>query len=176
MSSGLLLARIILGLSIGAHGAQKLFGWFGGHGLRGTVGMTESLGFRPPHFFARALGTTEITAGVLMTLGLLGPLGPMLTIMVMIMAMVTVHWRNGFFGATNGIELPLFLATGAFLLAISGPGIYSLDGAFGWLDLSTPETGYLAALIAGLLALINLALRRPSHAQDRQLSGARPTR
>jgi len=176
MSGGLLLARIILGLAIGAHGAQKLFGWFGGHGLKGAMGLTESLGFRPPQFFARALGSTELTAGILTTLGLLGPPGPMLTIMVMIMAMATVHWHNGFFGATNGIELPLFLATGAFLLAISGPGIYSLDGAFGWLNLSTPETGYLAALIAGLLALLNLALRRPTHAQDQQLSGARPTR
>jgi hypothetical protein len=65
---------------------------------------------------------------------------------------------------------------GSLSAAISGPGIYSLDGAFGWLNLSTPESGFLATLIAGLLALLNLSVRRPSHARDEPLGGTRPTR
>src|SRR6187551_74946 len=104
MNEGLLLARVVLGLLMAAHGSQKLFGWFGGYGLAGTGGFFESLGFRPGKLFAAAAGGTEFAAGLLVAFGLLGPLGPALIVSVMIVAMATVHWANGVFAQNNGIE------------------------------------------------------------------------
>src|SRR5262245_13034197 len=101
MDAGLLLARVVLGLLMACHGSQKLFGWFGGHGIAGTGGFFESLGFRPGRFFAAAAGTTEFTGGLLVASGLLGPLGPAMIVATMIVAMATVHWAHGVF-AQNG--------------------------------------------------------------------------
>jgi len=160
MSSGLLIARLILGLAIAAHGAQKLFGWFGGHGLKPTGGFFETMGFRPGLLFALAAGLGEFGGGLLTALGLFGPLGPALVILVMIVAMVTVHWHNGFFAASNGVELPLLYATGALAIAFAGPGTYSLDALFGLLSLWTPTMAWTAVALAVVLALGNLAIRR----------------
>src|SRR5215207_4547511 len=107
MDAGLLLLRVVFGLVMAGHGSQKLFAWFGGHGLAGTGGFFESLGFRPGRFFAMAAGFTEVAGGVLLALGLLGPLGPAMIIAVMIVAIATVHWQHGLFAQNNGFELPL---------------------------------------------------------------------
>jgi putative oxidoreductase len=131
MDSGLLLARVVLGLLMAAHGSQKLFGWFGGYGLAGTGGFMESLGFRPGKLFAAAAGGTELVAGVLVALGLLGPLGSALIVSVMIVAMATVHWPNGVFAQNNGIEVPLLYAVGAIAIGLIGNGAYSLDAVLG---------------------------------------------
>src|SRR5436189_2470332 len=104
MSIGILILRLLAGLTLAAHGAQKLFGWFGGYGLAGTGGFFESLGFRPGRLFAAAASLSEITGGVLVALGLLGPIGPALMISTMLVAIATVHWGKGFFAAGNGIE------------------------------------------------------------------------
>src|SRR6202521_6482880 len=93
---GLLLIRLIFGLVMVAHGAQKLFGWFGGYGLAGTGGFFESLGFRPGRLFAGLAGSAEFFGGVLVALGLLGPGGPSLMLSVMIVAGRRVHWQHGF--------------------------------------------------------------------------------
>src|SRR5258706_10280421 len=103
----LLLARLLLGLGMAAHGAQKLSGWFGGYGLAGTGAFLEKLGFRPGRAFALAASLGEVGGGVLTALGLMGPAGPALMILVMIVAMVVVHLPGGFFAASNGIEIPL---------------------------------------------------------------------
>src|SRR5215213_11040185 len=92
LGTGLLLARLILGALMVGHGSQKLFGWFGGYGIAGTGGFFESLGFRPGRFFAMAAGASEVIGGLLVALGLLGPLGPATIIAVMIVAIATVHW------------------------------------------------------------------------------------
>ena len=80
LGGGLLIARLVLGLAIAAHSTQKLFGWFGGYGLAGTGGYFENLGFRPGRLFAAAAALSEITGGVLVALGLFGPIGPALMI------------------------------------------------------------------------------------------------
>src|SRR5690242_20088691 len=113
MEIGWFLARLIVGLGMAAHGGQKLFGWWGGHGRRGTAGFLESIGFRPGGFFALALGLGELAAGGLTALGFLGPVGPALMILLMIVAAVAVHGPNGFFAMQNGIELPLVYAAAA---------------------------------------------------------------
>src|SRR5436309_15270838 len=97
MNTGLLLLRLVLGLLIAAHGAQKLFGWFGGHGLAAVAGMFESLGFRPARFFAALASLAEVVSGLLVAAGLFGPIGPALMVAVMIVAAMSVHWPNGLF-------------------------------------------------------------------------------
>src|SRR6185295_11188768 len=109
---GLLIARHVFGSLMAAHGAQKLFGWFGGYGLAGTGGFLESLGFRPGRFFAAAAGGTEVVGG------LLGPLGPALIISTMVVAIATVHWGHGVFSQNNGFELPLLYAVTAAAIAL----------------------------------------------------------
>ena len=165
MNVGLALFRLVLGLLMAAHGAQKLFGWFGGYGLAAVSGYFESLGFRPGRFFATAASLAEFSGGLLLVLGLFGPIGPALMVSVMIVAAISVHWQNGLFAMSNGIEVPLLYATGATTLALTGPGSYSLDAWLGLTPLWTPAIT-LTALGAGVIGgVANLALRRtPAHA------------
>src|SRR4051812_21522646 len=107
LSLGLLVARVVIGLIMAAHGAQKLLGWFGGHGLEKTGAGFAQLGFHPGRAFAAAASLTEIVSGILVATGFLGPIGPALMISVMIVAIITVHWQHGLFAEAHGIELPL---------------------------------------------------------------------
>jgi putative oxidoreductase len=165
VSAGLLVARVVLGLLITAHGSQKLFGWFGGHGLAGTGGYFESLGFRPGRTFAAAAGLAEFVSGLLIATGFLGPVGPAIMLSVMIVAAVSVHVRHGVFASANGIEVPLLYGVGAVALALTGPGLFSLDVLLGITPLWTPAL-VLAVLVAGVVGGIgNLVLRRPAPAE-----------
>jgi putative oxidoreductase len=158
MDIGLLLVRVAVGAWLAAHGAQKLFGWFGGYGLVGTGGFFESLGFRPGRFFAAAAGFTEVTGGLLLALGVLGPLGPALIISVMVVAIATVHWPHGMFAQNNGLELPLLYAVVAAGLALTGYGAYSVDAL---LRLSWAPSVSWAAIGLGVLGgVANLAIRK----------------
>lgn len=158
MDTGILLVRVVFGALMAAHGAQKLFGWFGGYGIAGTGGFFESLGFRPGRVFAAAAGFTEVTGGALLALGLLGPLGPAMIISVMVVAIATVHWQHGVFAQNNGMEVPLLYAVAAAGLALSGFGAYSLDAQLG---LSWPTAVSWTAIGLGVLGgLGNLALRK----------------
>jgi putative oxidoreductase len=160
LGTGLLVARLVFGLLMVAHGTQKLFGWFGGYGLAGTGGFFDSLGFRPGRAFAAAASVTEIAGGLLLALGFLGPVGPALIISVMIVAAVSVHWKHGLFAATNGIELPLLYAAMAFTIALTGPGVFSFDAVLGLSSLWTPRVVLLAIALGIVGGLVNLGLRR----------------
>lgn len=160
MDAGLAIARVVLGPLMAAHGAQKLFGWFGGYGIAGTGGFFESLGFRPGRLFAATAGLSEFGGGLLVALGLFGPVGPALMLAVMIVAAVSVHWPNGLFAATNGIELPLLYAAGATALALTGPGAYSLDSVLGLASIWTPARSWIAFGIGVVGGVANLAVRR----------------
>ena len=138
ISVGLLVVRIVTGLVMAAHGSQKLFGWFGGHGLAGTGMFFESIGFRPGRTFALMASVTEVVSGILVAFGFLGPIGPALMLTVMIVAAVSVHWKNGLFASSNGIELALFYGTVAIGLALIGFGRYSLDALLGLEALYSP--------------------------------------
>ncbi|HEY4439462.1 MAG TPA: DoxX family protein [Candidatus Elarobacter sp.] len=155
----LLLVRLI-GLGFAAHGAQKLFGWFGGYGLAGTGGFFESLGFRPGRFFAGAAGVGELLGGLLIAFGLGGPIGSMLAIAVMVVAILSVHLSHGFFASNNGYELPLAYIGWAFILAFTGFGPYSLDAVLGLNTLWTLQIAWIAVLLGVLGGLANMALRR----------------
>lgn len=163
MDAGLLLARMVFGLMMAAHGTQKLFGWFGGYGLAGTGGFFEGLGFRPGRFFAATAGATEVTAGLLLALGLLGPLGPALIVSVMVVAIATVHWQHGLFAQSSGIEVPLLYAVASAALALTGAGAYSVDALLGltW----SAEVVWTVLAFGVLGGVANLAIRRGPAAQ-----------
>src|SRR6266568_637014 len=124
---GILLVHVLFGAAIATHGAQKLFGSFGGYGLKGTGGFFETLGFRPGVPFAALAGLGELIGGLLLALGFLTPIGASAVLATMIVAMVSVHLKNGFFAASNGIEIPFLYAAAALGLAVTGGGAYSLD-------------------------------------------------
>src|SRR5262245_5431769 len=131
MDAGLFVIRVVFGVLIAAHGAQKLFGWFGGPGLGGVAAMFETLGFRPGPFFAATAAASEFFGGTLFALGLFGPIGPALVVAVMTVAAIAVHLPNGLFAAANGIELPLLYAAAAVGVAFAGPGAFSFDARLG---------------------------------------------
>jgi putative oxidoreductase len=160
LSIGLLLARVVIGLVMAAHGAQKLFGWFGGYGLNKTGEFFVHLGFRPGRAFAAAASVTEITSGLLVALGFLGPIGPALMISVMIVAAITVHWEHGLFATNNGIEVPLLYATAALALAVTGYGRYSLDAWLGIAGRWSAMATWIVLVVGIAGGLANLALRR----------------
>ena len=160
VSAALLVGRVTIGLAMAAHGSQKLFGWFGGYGLTGTGGYFEQLGFRPGRAYAAAAAGTEVVSGLLVVLGLLGPVGPALMLSVMIVAAITVHWKGGFFAASNGIEVPFLYAVGAVGLALAGPGRFSLDSALGLERLWEPQIAVLALALGVAAAIGNLLTRR----------------
>ena len=159
MNDGLLIVRLVFGLLMAAHGAQKLFGWFGGHGLKATAGFFENIGFRPGRVMAFAAGFGEFASGVLVALGLLGPIGPALMLSVMIVAS-SMHWAKGLFVTSGGVEVPLLYAAVSAGLAFTGFGALSLDAALG---LGALWTGGViaAALVVGIVGgLVVLAVRR----------------
>jgi putative oxidoreductase len=158
---GLLLARLVFGVVMAAHGAQKLFGWFGGYGIAGTGGFLESIGFRPGKLFAFAAGFAEFASGVLIALGFLGPIGPALMLSVMIVAAGSIHLKGGLFAQNNGIELPLLYSAAAVALALTGFGAYSFDAALGIASIWTPAVIWAALTIGVAGALASLGLRRP---------------
>ena len=160
LGTGLLLARLVFGVLMVAHGGQKLFGWLGGYGIAGTAGFFEQLGFRPGRLFVITASLSEMVGGVLIALGLLGPVGPALLLSVMIVAAVSVHWKGGLFAATNGIEVPLLYATGAVALAFTGPGLFSLDTVLGIDHTWAPALKVLALAVGAVGGTVNLLARR----------------
>src|SRR4051812_1128124 len=132
MDIALLVLRVVVGLLMAGHGAQKLFGSVGGHGLDGTAGFMESLGMRPGRRHATGAGAAELGGGVLLTLGLLTPLGSALIIAVMVVAIATVHAPKGPWVTDGGYEYNAVLMAGALFPARAGPGEVSLHDALGW--------------------------------------------
>jgi putative oxidoreductase len=167
MDLGLLVARLVIGLTLTAHGSQKLFGWFGGGGIAGTAPFFEQLGFRPGRLHAALAGIAETAGGLLLAAGVLTPLAAAALIGTMVVAAGSVHWGKGFFLNTGGFEYNLVLAAGALALAFSGPGAISLDRALG-VSWSGNSWG-LVALVLGLLAGGGeLSTRKPAPATATQ--------
>ncbi len=167
MSIGILILRLVVGLTLAAHGAQKLFGWFGGYGLKGTGGFLEQLGFVPGRRQALFAGLAEAVGGLLLALGLATPLAAALIIAVMTVASVSVHLKHGFFNHNQGYEYTLILAAVALSIAMTGPGAISLDAVLGLHD-AGPAWGLVAAVLGLAGAAIQLAGRRIPAAQQAQ--------
>lgn len=144
----LLIIRLVVGLIMAGHGAQKLFGWYGGPGMAGIQGWLGSIGLRPAGFWAFMAGLTEFGGGLLVAVGLLSPFGELAVIAAMIMAIALGHWGKGLWSTNGGSELPLINLLVCLALGLIGPGAFSLDAMFG---LSFPQPW---TLLIGLIAVI----------------------
>jgi putative oxidoreductase len=156
MDLALLVLRLVVGLLFVGHGAQKLFGVFGGGGLNGTAGMFDNIGLQPGWLHARAAGTAEFLGGALIALGLFTPFAAAALIGVMVAAIGTVHAKNGIWNTNQGYEFNLVLIAAVFALAGIGAGAWSLDNAFGF-DLHGTVWA-IAALAAGLIGGIGTVI------------------
>ncbi|HEY1302033.1 MAG TPA: DoxX family protein [Vicinamibacterales bacterium] len=159
MDVGILLLRMTVGLALAAHGSQKVFGWFGGYGPDATGQFMETLGFRPGRRHALTAGFVELVGGLLLALGFLTPLAAALIASVMVVAVMTVHWKNGFFIPSGGYEFNLVLGVAALCIAFTGPGALSVDSVAGYAR-SGIGWGVSAAAIAAVGAIGQLAQRR----------------
>ena len=122
-----LALRVPAGIIFAAHGAQKLFGWFGGYGLQGTAGWMESIGLTPGIPLTLMAGGAEFFGGLALILGLLTRPAAFVLAITMLVAIFSVHFANGLFMSNNGYEFALSLLAGAVSLLISGGGRVSLD-------------------------------------------------
>ena len=154
----LLASRAVLGGYLAAHGAQKLFGSFGGHGIEPTAAAFDRLGLRPGRVTATAAGLSELGGGLLTVAGLASPVGPAAIAGTMVVAAAT-HRASGPFAANRGYELPATNLAAALTLAAVGPGRYSLDSLTG-LRLHRIITGLVVAgAVAGAAANVAMLLR-----------------
>jgi putative oxidoreductase len=148
---GLLILRLVLGLTMAAHGYNK---FFGGGRIKGTAGWFESIGMKPGVFHARVAATTELSAGLGLAAGLLTPVTAAGFVALMLVAAWTVHRHNGFFIVKEGWEYNLVLAAAAVAVATLGAGKLSLDYALlrstSFYDLLHGWQGFLIALVLGL--------------------------
>ncbi|GED30575.1 MULTISPECIES: DoxX family protein [Brevibacillus] len=126
MDLGLLIIRLVIGLTFAAHGTQKLFGWFGGYGLKGTGGWLDSIGVKPGVLMALLAGLGELVGGLLFAAGVGTWIGAILIAFTMLIAIVKVHGQNGYWATSNGYEYNLALIAVAIGVALIGPGAYVL--------------------------------------------------
>ncbi|WP_294744604.1 DoxX family protein [uncultured Exiguobacterium sp.] len=131
MDTGLLIIRLIIGLTFAAHGTQKLFGWFGGHGIVGTGGWFESIGMKPGKALAITAGLAELIGGLLFAGGVFLWIAAILIIGSMLVAIVKVHGANGYWVTQNGYEYNMALIVIALGVAMIGAGDYSLAALIG---------------------------------------------
>ncbi|MBZ3903344.1 MULTISPECIES: DoxX family membrane protein [Streptomyces] len=169
---GLLLLRLGTGGVLAAHGTQKLFGWFGGHGIEGTGQFMESVGYAPGKASATAAGLAELGGGTLLALGLATPAAGAAAAGAMGGA-TAIHAPNGFFNAEGGYEYAATLGLAAAGLAVTGPGRLSLDHAFrhvvdrGWMvPVALAGTAAVTAVVVGMR---NQRVRRAKEGEQEAL-------
>lgn len=126
-SIGLLIIRVVVGLTLMGHASQKLFGWFGGGGLKATGQGFESMGFKPGATMALLAGLSEFVGGGLFALGLLTPLASLLIFIPMAVATLKVHLPNGFWSSNGGVEYNLVIMAAAVGVAFTGAGNIAID-------------------------------------------------
>jgi putative oxidoreductase len=168
VDTGLLIVRLVVGLTLAAHGVQKLFGWFDGGGLSKTATEFEKMGYRPGTLFATADGLAEGLGGLFLAVGLLTPLAAAAIMCAMLGAALSVHIKRGFWVTNGGYEYPMLIGGVAAGVAFTGAGIYSIDHLLGW-NLSGVWWGELAILLALVASIPVEAYRRqriasPAHA------------
>jgi putative oxidoreductase len=161
MTLGLLIIRVIAGLTMAAHGGQKLFGWFGGPGRPGTAAMMEKVGFREPAIMASLAALAEFGGGLGLALGLLTPFAAIAIVVVMVNAAFTVHLKNGFWNTAGGYEYPVILAGIAVGIAATGPGDASADNALGIMGaLSGDVWAAVVVVVAAIAGTFTLTVGR----------------
>jgi len=154
----LLILQLGVGLTFAAHGAQKVFGWWGGPGLTGWEGAMERMGFRPARLFALISALAELVGGLFLAAGFLTPIVAAILVAQTVVIIGQVHLSNGFFNARSGIEFPLLLGVGAAAVGLGGPSAFSVDAALG---LVVAPTARVVLLVVGLaVGLVTLWIPR----------------
>ena len=156
MNIALLLFRVVIGVTLAGHGAQKLFGWFGGPGPVQLRQIFEKQGYKPAWFWVGLAIVGELGGGLSFALGFLTPLGAAGIFGAMVMAART-HWKNGFFLQKGGYEYALTLAIASLAIGLIGPGSYALDALFGSVLPEVPVFGVLA-LVALLVDIVGMII------------------
>ena len=172
MDTGLLVLRVVVGLILAGHGAQKLFGWFGGGGLGSTAWFFRSVGYRPPRVMAGFAGSAELAGGAALAIGLGTPVAAAAVIGTMLNAMVAVHKGHGLWAIDGGYEYPLVMATVAAALGFTGAGTASLDAFLG-LGGGSVASGVFAValgLVAGSGVLLTRVAARSQNSPASRLS------
>ncbi len=160
-----LILRLVCGLILAAHGAQKLFGWFDGPGLAKLEQGMRAQRFTPARLWAGLNILGELGGGLSLAFGFLTPLGAAGTVGAMFMAMMKVHWKNGFFNSKRGIEFTLSLLAISTAIGLTGPHEISLDHLFG-VKLPYPWLFVILAVIAVAVDIVGLAISRPVPGTD----------
>ena len=168
MAYGILLIRIVVGMTMAGHGLQKLLGWFDGPGRDGTEQMFRKLGF-PAAAGMAILAALAETGGLIFAVGLLTPLAAFGIAVVMLNAIGSVHWKNGLWNSAGGYEFPLVMLAAAVAVAATGPGRFSADRLIGWDgSLSGLWWGVGVLGVALIVSALTLATRRIEHADVNQ--------
>ena len=163
----LLILQLGVGLTFAAHGAQKLFGWWGGPGVAGWQGAMEQMGFRPARLFALTSAFIEFAGGVLLAAGLFTPVVAAILVAQAVVIIGHVHWSHGFFNSQSGVEFPLLLGIGAAAIGLAGASGVSLDSLVGIaFDPTVRVILVIAGILAGLVALTvpRIGTRGSAHA------------
>ncbi len=170
LNIGLLVLRVVVGLTVAAHGSQKLFGWFEGPRISGFSAMLGQLGIRPERPFAILAALAEFAGGLLVALGLLTPITALFMGGSLVVAIFAVHLPKGFWNKAGGYEFPLALLGAAVAIALTGPGRFSLDSLFG-ISLPEPVTFIVAAVLVAIGCAAALAAPRLEARSRRQVAG-----
>lgn len=169
VTAGLLVLRLVLGLTMAAHGAQKLFGWSGAPGLGGFAAVLERIGIRPGRTWALVSALVEFGGGLLVAAGLVTPIVALVVAGNLLVAILTVHVSKGFWNQAGGFEYPLALLAGMVAISLVGPGPASLDALLGlalvepWTWVATAAVVLLGAAATGALPRLRAARRPPLH-------------
>jgi putative oxidoreductase len=164
-ATGILILRLVIGLTVAAHGAQKLFGWWGGPGMKGWTGAMNRMRIRPAAPWAWMSALAEFAGGLGLALGFLNPLPSFAIAGSMIVAIALVHLPKGFFIGKGGYEYNLAILAAAAAVALTGPGAYSLDSAVG-IHLPEPVTLIVMTVLLIVGVVATLATRAPEHAAE----------
>ena len=156
---GLFILRAVVGVTVSAHGAQKLFGWFEGPGIQGFTGMLGSMKVRPAGLWALVAAGGEFVGGILLVLGFLNPIAGFMVAGAMAVAILLVHRSNGFWNTARGIEFPLQILAVAIALSLTGFGAFSVDAALG-VTLPEPGTWILFAVLTVAAVALSLGSRQ----------------
>jgi len=161
----LLILQLGVGLTFAAHGAQKMFGWWGGPGLAGWEGAMAHMGFHPARFFALVSAGVELFGGLMLAVGFLTPIAAAALVAQTVVIIGQVHWANGFFNSKSGFEFPLVLGLGAAAVGLGGPSAVSIDSALGLAIEPAPAVVMLGlGLLAGLVTLAIPRVAARTHA------------
>jgi|SRR5579864_125572 len=150
---GILILRIVIGLTLAGHGAQKLFGWWGGPGMAGWTGAMTRMRVRPAVAWAWMSALAELLGGIGLALGLLTPLPSFAILASMLVAIALVHWPKGFWVGKGGYEFNLAIIAAVIAIALTGAGAYSLDAL---LNLHLPEP--VTFIVVGVLTLAGVGV------------------